>query len=77
LIEINRSFTRLTRQQIEAINSPRLKIIDGNNYSSFNSLAQQSAISFDASSILRLLNRAFPSGKITELDKLKTVTFDE
>ena len=76
LLEVNQSFTRLSPAQIDAIDAPRLQIISRKSQS-FDSLARQSAIDYQAESILRLLNRAFPKGDINTLDKLKTVTLDD
>jgi predicted Zn-dependent protease len=76
ILAVNRSFTRLDQAQIDAIKAPRLHIVDRKSHS-FASLSRQSAIDHDAESILRLLNRAFPSGDINSIDKLKIVTLDE
>jgi len=76
LLEINQSFTRLTQAQIDAIDPPRVQIINRSSQS-FESLARQSAIEYDQENMLRLLNRAFPRGDIRNLDKLKIVTFDD
>ena len=76
LLEINQSFTRLDQAQIDAIAVPRLQIVDRNSQS-FASLARQSAIEYDAESILRLLNRAYPGGEISNIGRLKTVTVDD
>ncbi len=75
-VEINQSFVRLNQAQVDAIEAPRLHIVSRDSHS-FDSLARQSAIEYDAESILRLLNRAFPSGDIRNIDKLKTVSFDD
>jgi len=76
LLEINDSFRRLDATQVAAIKAPRLHIIPRTNQS-FGSLAQQSALEYDAVNRLRLLNRSFPSGKIKKLNTLKTVTLDD
>lgn len=76
LLDINRSFRRLSQQQIDAIEIPRLQIIKRKIHS-FEILAEQSAIEYDAVNILRLLNRAYPDGDISKIEKLKTVTFDD
>ncbi len=76
LLDINRSFRHLNPAQVEAIKAPRLRIV-GRNTQSFESLAQRSALDYEAVNILRLLNRAFPKGNITGIDKLKTVTLDD
>ena len=44
---------------------------------SFKALAGQSALEYDAESILRLLNRAFPKGKLKPGENLKTIVVDE
>jgi predicted Zn-dependent protease len=74
---VNQSFVRLTPQQVSEIRAARLHIIDRSDGDSFNSLALKSAIEYDAASILRLLNRAFPDGKIDDLEKIKIVNFDD
>jgi predicted Zn-dependent protease len=76
LLEINRSFQRLDAAQVAAIRAPRLRIIPRTNQS-FGTLARDSALEYDAANILRLLNRSFPSGKISNLTTLKTVTLDD
>ena len=76
-LQVNQSFVRLTPQQVGEIRAARLHIVDRSNSDSFDSLALKSAIEYDAASILRLLNRAFPDGNITDLDKLKIVNFDD
>ncbi len=76
ILEVNRSFTRLSQAQINAIEAPRLHVIDRKSHS-FASLSRQSAIDHDAESILRLLNRAFPHGDIKSIKKLKIVTLDD
>ncbi len=76
ILGVNRSFTRLSQAQIDAIDAPRLHVIDRKSHS-FASLSRQSAIEYEAESILRLLNRAFPNGNINSIDKLKTVTLDD
>lgn len=76
LIAINQSVERLNPEQIDAIEIPRLHIISHKDQS-FETLAEQSAIEYEAVSILRLLNRAFPDGDITKIKKLKTVTLDD
>ncbi len=77
LLKINQSFTRLSDKQIAAINSPTLKVIKAGKTDSFIALAQQSPINYDAESILRLLNRAFPTGKITPEQSLKIIGLDD
>jgi predicted Zn-dependent protease len=76
LIDVNQSFRRLSQQQIDAIEVPRLQIVS-RKVQSFEILAEQSAIEYQAENILRLLNRAFPDGDISKIKKLKTVTFDD
>jgi predicted Zn-dependent protease len=76
LIKTSKSFQHLNAAQVAAIKAPRLHIIPRNTQS-FESLAQQSALEYDALNRLRLLNRSFPNGKISNLDKLKTVDLDE
>jgi predicted Zn-dependent protease len=66
----------LDAAQVAAIKVPRLRIIPRGSQS-FESLAQQSALGYDAVDILRLLNRLYPSGKIDKLSTLKTVTIDD
>ncbi len=76
LIKTSNSFQHLDATQVAAIKAPRLQIIPRSTQS-FESMAQQSALEFDAVNRLRLLNRSFPRGKIADLDKLKTVTLGE
>ena len=76
LLEINASFQRLDAAQVAAIKAPRLRIIPRTNQS-FGSLARDSALEYDAANRLRLLNRSFPSGKISKLKTLKTVTLGD
>jgi predicted Zn-dependent protease len=76
LIKTSNSFQHLDTAQVAAIKAPRLHIIPRNTQS-FESLAQQSDLEFDALNRLRLLNRSFPNGKISDIDQLKTVTLGE
>jgi predicted Zn-dependent protease len=76
LVESNASFQHLDAAQVATIKAPRLHII-ARNTQSFESLAQQSALEYDALNRLRLLNRSFPDGRITDLVMLKTVTLGE
>ena len=76
LLELNRSFRRLSRQEIDNIEVPQLQIVTRTDQS-FESMAEHSAIDYEAVNILRLLNRAYPDGDITKIDKLKTVVFDD
>jgi predicted Zn-dependent protease len=76
LLELNRSFRRLSRQEIDSIEVPQLQIVTRTDQS-FESLAEHSAIDYEAVNILRLLNRAYPDGDITKIDKLKTIVFDD
>ena len=76
LLDINQSFRRLSQAQIDAIEVPRLQIVK-RKFNSFETLAEQSAIEYEAVNILRLLNRAYPSGDITKINNLKTVTFND
>jgi predicted Zn-dependent protease len=76
LLGIIQSFRRLSPAQVDAIEVPRLRIVS-RNIDSFETLAEQSAIEYEAVDILRLLNRAYPDGNIDEIKNLKTVTFDD
>jgi predicted Zn-dependent protease len=76
LLGIIHSFRRLSQAQIDAIKVPRLQIISS-KFQNFDTLAEQSAIEYEAVDILRLLNRAYPDGDIANIKKLKTVTFDD
>ena len=76
LLAINQSFQHLNQAQIDAIKVPRLKIVRRSS-PSFNNLAQQSALEYEAENTLRLLNRAFPKGDIKTFDRLKTITLDD
>ena len=73
---INRSFTRLSRAQVDAIRIPRLRIVE-RRAQSFDSIARQSALEYDAENRLRLLNRAFPRGDIDSITRLKIVTTND
>jgi len=75
LLKINRSFTRLSPEQIKDIKTPILKIVPVKPGDSFTSIASQSAINTDAEDILRLLNRAFPDGNIDTYESVKTIIF--
>ncbi|NNE62872.1 MAG: M48 family metalloprotease, partial [Gammaproteobacteria bacterium] len=77
LHQINQSYTRLTKKQVAGIKAPEISIIKAGAGDSFSSLAKQSAINYDAENILRLLNRAFPSGQIYTGESLKIVTVDD
>ena len=70
------SFQHLDAAQVAAIKAPRLQVIPPSTQS-FESLALLSALEFDAINRLRPLNRSFPIGKITRLDRLNTVTLGE
>jgi predicted Zn-dependent protease len=76
LLNINQSFRHLNQAQIDAIKAPRLKIVKP-NVQSFEVLARQSALEYEAVNTLRLLNRTFPKGNIATLDRLKTITIDD
>ena len=76
LLGIIQSFRRLSPAQVDAIEVPRLHIVS-RNIDSFETLAEQSAIEYEAVDILRLLNRAYPDGNIDKIKNLKTVTFDD
>ena len=77
LHQINQSYTRLTTKQIAEIRAPEISIIKAGAGDSFSSLAKKSALNYDAENILRLLNRAFPSGRIYAGESLKIVTVDD
>jgi predicted Zn-dependent protease len=76
LLGIMQSFRRLSPAQVDAIEVPRLNIVS-RNIDSFENLAEQSAIEYEAVDILRLLNRAYPDGDIDKIKNIKTVTFDD
>jgi len=76
LLGINQSFRRLSQAQIDATEVPRLQIVSS-KFQSFETLAEQSAIEYEAVNILRLLNRAYPNGDISKIKNLKTVTYDD
>ncbi len=76
LRQINQSFRRLSEAEINAIEVPRLRIVNRKSQS-FESLAAQSAIGYEAESVLRLLNRAYPAGDISKINNLKTVVLDD
>ncbi len=77
LQKINQSYTRLSKAQIAEIKKPILQVIKARAGDSFASLAKKSAISYDAESVLRLLNRSFPSGSISANQVLKVITVNE
>ena len=77
LEQINQSYTQLTAEQIADLKAPEISIIRAGANDSFSSLARQSAITYDAENILRLLNRSFPSGEVETGEPLKIVTVDE
>jgi predicted Zn-dependent protease len=72
----NASFRHLDPAQVAAIRAPRLHIIP-RSAQSFKSLAQQSALEYEAINILRLLNRSFPKGDINSLTQIKTVSLED
>jgi len=76
LLAVNRSFTRLSETQVDAIRVPRLRIVE-RRAQSFDSIAWQIALEYDTENMLRLLNRAFPDGDINSIDRLKIVTVDD
>ncbi len=77
LQKLNQSYKRLTSKQISEIKSPVISVITARTGDRFKSLAKKSALNYDAENILRLLNRAFPSGQISAGESLKVVTVDE
>jgi len=77
LLKINNSFARLSDKQIAEIKAPFLKIIEPKSGESFAKLSKISAITYDAESVLRLLNRAFPKGRITPGQSLKIIAVDD
>ena len=66
------SFQHLDAAQVAAIKAPRLQVMPRSTRS-FESLTLLSALEFEASNCPRLLNRSFPVGKITRLNRLNTV----
>ena len=72
-LHINQSFSRLSAKDIASITSPVLGVIQARKGDSFQSLAKSSPISFEAESILRLLNRAFPNGDLVVDQRLKII----
>jgi hypothetical protein len=70
------SFQHLDTAQVADIRAPGLHAIPRSTQS-LESLAQASAREFVTINRLRLLNRSFPDGKITRLDRLKSVTLYE
>ena len=77
LLKINQSYARLSAKQIAGIKSPRISVIKARSGDRYSSLAKKSALNYDAESILRLLNRAFPTGQISAGESLKVVTIDK
>ena len=77
LLAINQSFKRLSDKEIEAIKTPVLKAVRVNTTDSFTSLAKKSAIDKEAEDSLRLLNHAFPNGKLANHQKIKIITLED
>ena len=77
LLKINQSFSRLSDRQIADIKAPFLRLIKASADDSFARLSAKSAIAYDAESVLRLLNRAFPKGNISPGQTLKIITVDD
>ena len=77
LLSINQSFKRLTKKEIAAIKTPVLKVIPVKKTDSFASLAKKSAIENDAEASLRLLNHAFPRGKLSNHKNIKIITLED
>lgn len=77
LLKVNQSYARLSDKQIADIKTPRLRIINAKAGDSFAALARKSALNYDAESILRLLNRAFPKGEIAARQRIKVISVDE
>lgn len=73
LLAVNSGFRRLDPAQIAALKFPRLRIVDAAAYRDFAALARASTIGQNAEDRLRLLNRAFPDGKIYTLKRVKMV----
>ena len=67
-----KSLYRLSERELATLPVPRLRIVE-RDVSSFAALARGSAFGEDGVDRLRLLNRAYPSGDITRLDRVKTV----
>ena len=76
-IQVSDSFVKLTEAEVAAIKPPRVRVVPSSSVPSFKALAGQSALEYDAESILRLLNRAFPKGKLKPGENLKTIVVDE
>ena len=75
-LQINESYKRLTTDEIDAIEVPRLRVVERSN-KNFKTLARASAIENDAENRLRLLNRSFPQGNIKKLQQVKTVVYEK
>ena len=77
LLAINQSFKRLNAKEIEAIKTPVLKAVHVTAADSFTSLAKNSAIEKDAENRLRLINHAFPDGKLSDQNIIKMITLED
>ncbi|MDH5353055.1 MAG: M48 family metalloprotease [Gammaproteobacteria bacterium] len=72
-LKINQSFSRLSAKETTSITSPVLTVIQTGKGDSFQSLAKSSPINYEAESILRLLNGAFPDGHLVAGQRLKII----
>jgi predicted Zn-dependent protease len=70
---INNSFRRLSPAEVAQIKSPEIEIIKVTSGISYQALAGQSAVDYDAESRIRLINQAFPEGEINEYSIIKTI----
>ncbi len=77
LLKINRSYSRLSKEKIAEIKSPKLVIVKAKAGDSYTALAKKSPLSYDAENLLRLLNRAFPKGEIIAGQPIKVISVDE
>ena len=76
LTNINDSFKRLSSKEIANIKPPRIKVINVKSSDKFSQLASKSALKEDPVSRIRLLNRAYPDGNISDYKNLKTIILD-
>jgi predicted Zn-dependent protease len=77
LLAINQSFKRLSVKEIEAVRTPVIKVVDVSATDSFASLAKNSPIEPEAEDSLRLLNHAFPHGKLSDHQKIKVIWLED
>ncbi len=76
-LAVERSFRRLSSAEAGSIQFPRLQILVADRPSSYNRLAQGSALGAAGEDRLRLLNRDFPRGDIVARERIKQIIWDD